>query len=113
MKYLILFVLVFNMFLIACSTTDTIRLSSDSYPAKSENCDIAVITQKPDKQFKELVLLEINGSGWGRNELQDFMPDIKEKSCLAGGDAVIIKSSRNIGRAMIHATVIKFSKAKE
>ena len=87
MKNIILFLL----FITGCTSISTVKLSSKSYPAKSETCTIEVTTQKPDKKFKELLLLEINGS-WRKNNLQELMPDIKKRACLAGGDAIIINS---------------------
>ena len=75
--------------LTGCVSISTVKLSSKSYPAKSENCVLEVITQRPDKKFKELILLEVDGEG---NRLKHLMPDIKKKACLAGGDAIILNS---------------------
>lgn len=112
-----------TLFLTGCVSISTVKLSSKSYPAKSENCVINVITKKPDKKFKELILLEVDG---GEN-LQDIMPDIKEKACLAGGDAIILNSYEKdvipmtmskggisyTSRTFVSATVIRYITIKK
>ena len=103
------YVIAFLLLLTGCTSISTVELSSKSYPAKPENCTIELITQKPDKKFKELILLDIESV----NHLPDLMPDIKKRACLAGGDAIIIKSSKNMSTSIIHATVIKFPDPKK
>ena len=56
MRYLIIF---FVLFLMGCASTSTINLKS--YPAKSENCRIKILTQKPDRNFEEIAILNTRG----------------------------------------------------
>ena len=117
MKYIIFS----TLFVAGCASTQAIKISSKSYSAKSENCKIDVLTQKPNKAFEEIALLNAKQeiSGFTRPITNAFrlLPDIKKKACLAGGDAIIIISFKDgefIGAgyngSSIQATVIKYSK---
>ena len=114
MKYFVFF----TLFLAGCASTNVTRLKS--YPAKSENCKIKILTQKPEKTFKEIALLNARGgqSIFEGKSVQSLLPDLKKNACLAGGDAIIITSSKEGGynfsgpadRAGVSATVIKYIK---
>ena len=114
MKYF----LIFTLFLIGCVSTNVTNLKS--YPSKVENCKIEVLTQKPDKKFEEIALLNSRGgqSVFEGKSVNSLLPNLKKKACLAGGDAIIITSSKEGGynfvgpadRASVSATVIKYIK---
>ena len=73
-------------------TTST-SVSSHTYPAKGENCDIAILTQAPtDRKFEELAILHTlaDDSTNGR-DLNAMLPSMKAKACALGADAIIIK----------------------
>ena len=92
MKYLI-----FTLFLTGCASTGVTNLKS--YPAKSENCNIKVLTQKPYEKFEEIALLNARGgqSVFEGKSVQSLLPGLKKKACLAGGDAIIITNSKEGG----------------
>ena len=82
MKYITVFVL----FLTGCITAAVTKLNSKPCPAKAENCKIKMFTQKPEKKFKEIVLLSALG------QTSQMLAYFKKQACLAGGDAIIILS---------------------
>ena len=85
------------------------------YPAKPPNCDIPVFSSAiPERPYEELGLVEGQGEGW-KSDLEDVLPKLKEKACLAGGDGIILFSSDTFaqgaegGRVQrVTATVIRW-----
>ena len=127
MKYIVFSIL----FVAGCASTSPIqvvKINSKSYPPKSKNCKIDVLTQKPDEAFEKITLLnakqEINAfiSMFKRPRTNAFslLPDIKKKACLAGGDAIIIISFKDgefidagYNGSSVQATLIKYSKSEK
>ena len=104
------------LFLTGCATTNVTKLKT--YKPKPENCKIRIFSQKPERKFEEIALLNARGgqSIFEGKTVNSLLPDLKKKACLAGGDAIIIKSSKDGGynsagpadRASVNASVIKF-----
>ena len=65
-----------------------------AYPAKASNCVIEVFSAElPDREYEELGIVEGEGSLW-KADMEDMMPLLKEETCLAGGDALILHSAQ-------------------
>jgi hypothetical protein len=76
----------------SCATAKFIP-TSQTYPAKPENCDMEVFSAKPpDRPYKEIGIIEGEGS-LGKESLADVLPEMVKKACLAGGDALILLSN--------------------
>ena len=113
MQYLILV-----LFLTGCASTSMSKLKH--YPSKASNCQIEVLTQKPDKKFEEIALLNARSgqSIFESKTVHSLLPKLKKSACQAGGDAIIITNSKEGGynfggpadRANASATVIKYKK---
>lgn len=103
---------------VSCASTNVVKLNGKSYPAKPENCEIEILSQTPSKKFEEIAMLNARGgqSMMEGKSVQDLIPDMKKKACLQGGDAIVIKDSKEGGynfggpadRAQANATVIKY-----
>ena len=123
MKYIVFSIL----FVAGCASTSPIptqvvKINSKSYPPKSKNCKIDVLTQKPDKAFEKITLLNARGgqSIFEGKSAGSLLPDIKKTACLAGGDAIIIISSKDgefidagYNGSSVQATLIKYSKSEK
>ena len=89
---------------------------STPYPPRGMYCEIEVIsTGVPEgKRFQELGIVEAEGSAW-KSDLEDLLPKMMQEGCLAGGDALIIRSSATYAEGRdgipvqrISATVIRW-----
>ena len=103
---------------IGCATTNSIPLGEHTYPSKISDCPIQVFTQAPQRKFEEVCLLNARGgqSIFEGKSVEELLPDLKEKACECGADAIIVKNSKEGGynfagpadRAEASATAIKF-----
>ena len=71
-----------------------------AYPSKPEDCDIEVFTSRvPERPYGEIGIIE--GAGMlGAESLEEVLPEMIKKACLAGGDGLILLSSErsvNVG----------------
>ena len=89
---------------------------STPYPPRGMYCEIEVIsTGVPEgKRFQELGIVEAEGSAW-KSDLEDLLPKMMQEGCLAGGDALIIRSRHTYAEGRegipvqrISATVIRW-----
>ena len=89
---------------------------STPYPPRGMYCEIEVIsTGVPEgKRYQELGIVEAEGSAW-KSDLEDLLPRMMQEGCLAGGDALIIRSSDTYAEGRdgipvqrISATVIRW-----
>ncbi len=63
------------------------------YPPKPSDCEMQVFSSAiPERSYEELGLVEGEGDWWKSN-LEDVLPKLKEKACLAGGDGIVLFSS--------------------
>ena len=99
-----------------CVSATFVPTQSTPYPPRSMYCEIEVIsTGVPEgKRFQELGIVEAEGSAW-KSDLEDLLPKMMQEGCLAGGDALIIRSSdtyaegrEGIPVQRISATVIRW-----
>ena len=89
---------------------------STAYPSKGMYCEIEVFSSAvPDQEYEELGIVEAEGSAW-KSDLEDLLPKMMEEGCLAGGDALIMRSSDTYSEGRdgipvqrISATVIRWT----
>jgi len=71
-----------------------------AYAAKPENCDLEVFTSRvPERPYEEIGIIEGEGM-LGAESLENVLPEMIKKACLAGGDGLILLSSErsvNVG----------------
>ena len=77
-----------------CVNATFIPTQSTAYPPKGMYCEIEVISSgvPEGKRYEELGIVEAEGSAW-KSDLEDLLPKMMEEGCLAGGDALIMRSS--------------------
>ena len=77
-----------------CVNATFIPTQSTAYPPKGMYCEIEVISSgvPEGKGYEELGIVEAEGSAW-KSDLEDVLPKMMEEGCLAGGDALIMRSS--------------------
>ncbi len=77
-----------------CVNATFIPTQSTAYPPKDMYCEIEVISSgvPEGKRYEELGIVEAEGSAW-KSDLEDVLPKMMEEGCLAGGDALIMRSS--------------------
>ena len=80
-----------------CATTQVAHLGEKTYPSKSENCKMPILTEAPkDRKYEEVCL--INGRGgqsvFESKDVEDLLPELKSEACKCGADAVILKNSK-------------------
>jgi hypothetical protein len=77
-----------------CVNATFIPTQSTPYPSKGMYCEIEVISSgvPEGKKYEELGIVEAEGSAW-KSDLEDVLPKMMEEGCLAGGDALIMRSS--------------------
>ena len=77
-----------------CVNATFIPTQSTVYPPKGMYCEIEVISSgvPEGKRYEELGIVEAEGSAW-KSDLEDVLPKMMEEGCLAGGDALIMRSS--------------------
>ena len=99
-----------------CVSATFVPTQSTPYPPRGMYCEIEVIsTGVPEgKRFQELGIVEAEGSAW-KSDLEDLLPKMMQEGCLAGGDALIIRSSDTYAEGRdgipvqrISATVIRW-----
>ena len=99
-----------------CVSATFVPTQSPPYPPRGMYCEIEVIsTGVPEgKRFQELGIVEAEGSAW-KSDLEDLLPKMMQEGCLAGGDALIIRSSDTYAEGRdgipvqrISATVIRW-----
>ena len=99
-----------------CVSATFVPTQRTSYPPRSMYCEIEVIsTGVPEgKRYQELGIVEAEGSAW-KSDLEDLLPKMMQEGCLAGGDALIIRSSDTYAEGRdgipvqrISATVIRW-----
>ena len=99
-----------------CVSATFVPTQSTPYPPRGMYCEIEVIsTGVPEgKRFQELGIVEAEGSAWN-SDLEDLLPKMMQEGCLAGGDALIIRSSDTYAEGRdgipvqrISATVIRW-----
>ena len=99
-----------------CVSATFVPTQSTPYPPRGMYCEIEVIsTGVPEgKRFQELGIVEAEGSAW-KSDLEDLLPRMMQEGCLAGGDALIIRSSDTYAEGRdgipvqrISATVIRW-----
>jgi hypothetical protein len=63
------------------------------YPPKPLDCEMQVFSSAiPERPYEELGLVEGEGDWW-KSDLEDVLPKLREKACLAGGDAMVLFST--------------------
>lgn len=102
----------------SCASTEVMRLGAEQ-PAKPKDCPIQVLTQAPKKKFQEVCMLNARGgqSIFESKSVEGLIPDLKEKACECGADAIIIKNAKEGGynfagpadRAEASVTAIRFN----
>ena len=101
---------------VGCVSATFVPTQSTPYPPRGMYCEIEVIsTGVPEgKRFQELGIVEAEGSAW-KSDLEDLLPKMMQEGCLAGGDALIIRSSDTYAEGRdgipvqrISATVIRW-----
>ena len=77
-----------------CVNATFIPTQSTAYPSKGMYCEIEVISSgvPEGKRYEELGIVEAEGSAW-KSDLEDVLPQMREAGGLAGGDALIMRSS--------------------
>jgi len=96
----------------ACATTQGRYTVIDaSYPARSENCQVKVLTDAPKNPFKKISRLDVHleKTHFIGSSLEDALPEITKQACLSGADAVIDLEERSssVGETQIyHVTAI-------
>ena len=99
-----------------CVSATFVPTRSTPYPPKGMYCEIEVISPgiPEGKRYEELGIVEAEGSAW-KSDLEDLLPKMMEEGCLAGGDALIIRSSDTYSEGRdgipvqrISATVIRW-----
>ena len=88
---LLLYALSVMMLLGGCATARFIK-TGPNYASKPDECEIEVFSSKiPDREYKELGILEAEGF-LGGDSMELILPKMKREACRAGGDAIILKS---------------------
>ena len=65
----------------------------EAFQAKPENCAMEIFSSRvPDRAYEEIGIIEGKGM-LGAESLEDVLPEMIKKACLAGGDALILISS--------------------
>jgi hypothetical protein len=82
----ILSVLALCLLLSACTSVDTILLTSETFPPKGSADEVAVLEEKPTRPHRELAELRIGDSWLGFGSLQR---KILNRAAALGADAVI------------------------
>jgi hypothetical protein len=85
------------------------------YPARANACEIDVFSSAvPDREYEEIGIVEGEGS-WGKSDLENLLPKLKEEACMAGGDGIIMQSTSTFAEGelgirvqRISATVIRW-----
>jgi hypothetical protein len=106
-----------------CAATNVTRLGSTAYDPKPLGCNIEVLTVVPTgKKFEELCLLSARGgqSIFESKSVHGLIPDMKDKACQCGADAIILKDSKEGGynfagsadRAQASATAVRYLENK-
>lgn len=109
----LLFVLIISEFIVGCGISTNFIQTGKTYNVKSKDCSIEVFNSKtPERKFEELGILESKGN-YGHATFEDVLPNLKEKACLNGGDAIIIKNIQKYFEdsnetIYVTATVIKW-----
>ena len=96
-RFIVKYLILLSLFVMGCVATH--KLTSKSYPAKSENCKIDIfMTKKPTKNFEEIAI--IIGS----------LNRIKKQVCLLGGDGIVFQTvgGGQIAGAGVRYIVIKY-----
>jgi hypothetical protein len=102
-----------------CASTSFTRMNSKVYPSKGEHCAILVMADPPTHQrYEEVCLINARGSQSSAEgtEVNSLIPEMKEKGCECGADAIVLRNSTAVGddfggpkgRAQATATAIKF-----
>ena len=102
-----------------CASNELTLLGDKKYAAKPSGCKLDVYRQKPNRKHIEIGMVNARGSQamFTSKSVKGLLPKIKESACAAGGDAVVLHSTReggyNIGqaatRAEASASVIKYT----
>jgi hypothetical protein len=75
-----------SLLLSACTSVDTILLTSEQFPPKTSADEVAVLEQKPTRPHVELAELRVGDSGLSFGSLQR---KILDKAASLGADAVV------------------------
>ena len=103
-----------------CASTSVTRLGRH-FAAKPKGCNIEIFAEAPtDRKYTEVCLLNARGSQalFQSKDVEALFPDMQEKACECGADAIVLKNSRAGGynawgpadRAEATASAIKFVK---
>ena len=84
--FLLLSILVLCLLFSACTSVDTILLTSDTFPPKGSADEVAVLEEKPTRPHRELAELRIGDSWLSFGSLQH---KILNRAAALGADAVI------------------------
>jgi hypothetical protein len=84
--FLLLSILVLCLLFSACTSVDTILLTSDTFPPKGSGDEVAVLEEKPTRPHRELAELRIGDSWLSFGSLQR---KILNRAAALGADAVI------------------------
>ena len=106
------------LILSGCASTNIVKLSDKSYPAKPKDCAIKVFTQVSSSlKYEELALLSARSGGniFSSDSVEAIIPDLKQQACQMGADAIILRDAKEGGmnwagpktRAEASATAIK------
>lgn len=82
-------VLGFCLLFTACTSVDTILLTSETFPSKQSADEVTVLEQKPSRPYLEIAELRIGDSGLSFGNLQH---KILNRAAALGADAVVFSS---------------------
>ena len=92
------------LFASGCVSYSYTRTGMVQSAPRGANCDFAVLTVAPDRQFDELGVLDAGGGA--AIDIRGFSEAVGPSVCAAGGDAVLaVKNGRG---SYMSGTVIKF-----
>jgi hypothetical protein len=105
------------LFLSAGCATATFVPTGSAYPPRPKDCELEVFSSAPPQRaYEEVGIVEGEGNMW-KADLEDVLPRLKEKACLAGGHAIILLSSDTFAEGedgvrvqRIQATVIRWAR---
>lgn len=101
-----------SLVLVGCASTASFtRLNETTYDAKPKNCEIAVLSEDPQRPHEKLGFVTgVSGqTAFSSKSLKGMLPSMKEQACLAGADALVLKHVEEGGVAWIAPTQGKAS----